>query len=168
MQALVHTIYRHRRGMNPPVMKGGAKEHMIDLIKKYAQPLNLYIGIALILAITYVGQIPDSVTFRANTIFGRLVLFCLTIIIADTYSWVYALLMALFAVLIIAVSPRTLKEGFQAAKRGDTDLKIVTQKKKWWAEEVMHENPIGIEEEKVKTAAIQDNSNTSNSTNSSK
>jgi len=149
-------------------MKGGAKEHMIDLIKKYAQPLNIYIGIGLVLGITYIGQIPKSVAYYANTMLGRLTLFVLTIVIADTYSWIYALLMALFAALLIAVSPRTLKEGFQDSDKGDTDLKIVTQKKRWFSEEILQENPVGIEEEKVKTAAIQDNSNTSNSTNSSK
>jgi hypothetical protein len=156
--------------MSPPVpiMQGGAKEHMLDLIKKYAQPLNIYIGIILVLCITYIGQIPKSVSYYANTLLGRLALFWLTIIVADTYSWVYALLMALFAALLIAVSPRTLKEGFQDSEKGDTDLKIVTQKKRWWSEEVLQENPVGIEEEKVKTAAIQDNSNASNSTNSSK
>ena len=149
-------------------MKGGAKEHILDLVKKYAQPLNVYIGILLVLGITYIGQIPKKVTYYANTMLGRFALFWLTIIIADTYSWVYALLMALFAVLLIAVSPRTFKEKFQNSDAGDTDIKIVTQKKRWWSEEVLQENPVGIEEEKVKTAAIQDNSNTSNSTNSSK
>jgi len=165
----METIRPSIRGMSPPVpvMQGGAKEHMLDLIKKYAQPLNIYIGIILVLCITYIGQIPKSVTFYANTLVGRFVLFWLTIIIADTYSWVYALLMALFVALLIAVSPRTL-EGFQDSKNGDTDLKIVTQKKRWWSEQVLQENPLGIEEEKVKTAAIQDNSNASNSTNSSK
>lgn len=149
----------------PPVMKGGAREHVLDILKKYAQPLNVYIGLALVLGITYVGQIPDSITFAANTFLGRLVLFGLTILIADTYSWIYALLMALFTVLIIAVAPRTLKrkEGFQ-----DTDVKMVTQKKKWWSEEILEENPLGIEDDKVVTSAIQDNSNASNSNTSSK
>lgn len=154
-----------------PIMKGGAREHILDIAKKYAQPINIYIGIALVLGITYIGQIPDSVTYRANTSLGRLVLFCLTIVIADTYSWVYALLMALFAVLLIAVSPRTLKEGFQGGDTGtmgDMDVKLVNQKKRWFSEEVLHENPLGIEEEKVRTAAVQDNSNSSNSTNSSR
>jgi hypothetical protein len=154
--------------MNTPVMKGGAKEHILDILKKYAQPLNIYIGIALVLAITYIGQIPKSFAFTANTIVGRFVLFWLTIIIADTYSWIYALLMAVFAVLLIAVSPRTLVENFNSSVNGNTDVKLVTQKKRWWSEEVLQENPLGIEEEKVKTSAIQDNSNTSNSTNSSK
>ena len=154
------------RGMNPPVMKGGARVHMLDLIKKYAQPLNVYIGIGLVLGITYIGQIPNSVTFHANTLIGRLVVFLLTVIIADTYSWVYALLMALFAVLLIAVSPRTL-EGFQGQK-GNSDLKVVTQKKRWMVEELLKEHPIGIEDDTVKTSAIQDNGNSNNSTNSSK
>jgi len=153
----------------PPVMKGGAKEHVMDIIKKYAQPLNLYVGIVLVLGITYIRQIPKIITFRANTFIGRLFLFALTIIIADTYSWIYALLMALFTVLIIAVAPRTLKEAFQSNAPGmaDVDVKLVTQKKKWWSEEVLEENPLGIEDDKVKTSAIQDSSNASNSTTSS-
>ena len=150
-----------------PIMKGGAKEHMIDIIKKYAQPLNVYVGVTLILLITYVGQIPKNIAFRANTFIGRLVLFSLTILAAEMYSWVYALLMALFTVLIIAVSPRTLKEGFQALAP-DIDLKLVTQKNKWWSEKVFKEDPIGIEEDRVSTSSIQDNTNSSNSNTSSK
>jgi len=156
-----------RRMPAPPVMKGGAREQLIDIVKKYAQPLNIYIGIALVLAITYIGQIPKSVAFRANTTPGRLILFVLTIVVADTYSWIYALLMALFTVLIIAVAPRTLKENFQDMN-GDVDVKFVSQKKRWWAEEVLKEDPLGIEEDKVRTIAIQDNSNASNSTTSSR
>jgi hypothetical protein len=150
-------------------MKGGAKEHIMDIVKKYAQPLNVYVGILLVLGIAYVRQIPKSVSFAANSIIGRLFLFALTIIIADTYSWIYALLMALFTVLIIAVSPRTLKENFVNNKsdNGDVDLKLVDQKKRWWSEEILHENPLGIEDDKVRTSAIQDNSNTSSSTTSS-
>jgi hypothetical protein len=155
--------------VSPPVMKGGAKEHIMDVVKKYAQPLNVYIGILLVLGIAYVRQIPKSVSFAANSIIGRLFLFALTIIIADTYSWIYALLMALFTVLIIAVSPRTLKENFvnNMSDNGDVDLKLVGQKKRWWSEEILHENPLGIEDDKVRTSAIQDNSNTSSSTTSS-
>ncbi len=143
-------------------MKGGAKEHILDIIKRYAQPLNIYIGIALVLGITYVGQIPKSLAFYANTVLGRFVLFSLTVIIADTYSWVYALLMALFVVLLISVSPRNYREGFQNLPK--SDIKLVTQKRKWWSEEVLQENPLGIEEDYVKTQAIQDNTNSSNST----
>ena len=147
-----------------PIMKGGAKEHILDIVKRYAQPLNIYIGIMLVLGIAYVGQIPKSYAFYANTTLGRLILFWLTIIIADTYSWVYALLMALFVVLLISVSPRNYREGFEDSP--SSDIKLVTQKRKWWAEELLQENPLGIEEDYVKTQAIQDNTNSSNSNNS--
>jgi hypothetical protein len=147
-----------------PIMKGGAKEHILDILKRYAQPLNIYIGMILVLGITYVGQIPKSFTYYANTVLGRFVIFVLTVIIADTYSWVYGLLMALFVILLISVSPRNYNEGFRNLP--DTDIKLVTQKRKWWSEEVLQENPLGIEEDYVKTQAIQDNTNSSNSNNS--
>jgi len=143
-----------------PVMKGGAKEHILDILKKYAQPITVYVGVLLVIGITYVGKIPDSISYRANTFLGRLILFILTIFIADTYSWLYALLMAIFVVLLIAVSPRTKKEGFQA-------VKLVSNKERWWVERVMNENPAGVEEEEVRTSAVQDNSNSSNSTSNS-
>ena len=148
-----------------PVMKGGAKEQLIDLVKRYIQPLEFYFGVVIVLGIIYVGQIPDSIAYQANTFFGRLFLFCSTILIADMYSWIYALLMAIFTVLLIAVSPRNLKEGFQVQ---GSDIKLVGQKHKWWVEKLLQENPIAIEEDKVKTTAIQDNTNSSNSSTSSR
>jgi hypothetical protein len=153
-------------------MKGGAREQLLDIAKKYAQPLSVYLAIALVLGITYVGRIPDHYTYQANTMIGRFFLFAITIFVADTYSWIYALLMALFTVLVIAVAPRTLREGFQAnggAAGTDMETKLVSQKKRWWSEEILQENPIGIEEEKVRTSAIQDaGSSSSNSTTSSR
>jgi hypothetical protein len=157
-----------RRMSSPPIMKGGAREQILDIVKKYAEPLNVYVGIVLVLAITYIGQIPKWIAFRANTFFGRLVLFVSTIVIADVYSWIYALLMSIFTVLIVAVAPRTLKEAFEDTTGGDIDIKIVSQKKRWWSEEVLREDPLGLEEDRVKTTAIQDNTNTSSSTTSSK
>ncbi len=160
-----------------PVMKGGAREQLWDLVQRYAQPLHIYLGVTLVLGITYVGQIPDRFSYQANTVIGRLFLFLVAVFVADTYSWVYGLLMALFVVLLIVVSPRTQgREGFQTIKEGQypnknggVDVKLVSQKKRWWSEEVLQENPIGIEEEKVKTSAIQDSgSGSSNSLTSSR
>lgn len=160
-----------------PVMKGGAREQLWDILQKYAQPLHIYLGIALVLGITYVGQIPDHYTYQANTILGRIFLFLVALFVADTYSWVYGVLMALFVVLLLVVSPRTQgREGFQNGGRKETmdgenglNVKLVSQKKRWWSEEVLQENPIGIEEEKVKTSAIQDSgSSSSNSVTSSR
>jgi hypothetical protein len=114
-----------------------------------------------------VRKVPKRVAYAANSFLGRVVLFTLTLLVADMYSWMYALLMGLFVVLLLAVAPRTLQEGFQVKPTPDMDVKLVTQKKKWWSEQVFDENPIGIEEEKVRTQAIQDSSNSSNSNSSS-
>jgi len=133
----------------------------MDIVKKYAAPLNMYVGLALVLGITYVRQIPEAFRAQANTLVGRLFLFILVILIADMYSWTYGLMMTLFTVLLLSVSPRI--EGFQSS---DKDIKFVTLKKRWFIEEVLHENPIGIEEDKVSTAAIQDAGNSSRSSSS--
>jgi hypothetical protein len=151
-----------------PIMKGGAKEHILDIIKKHAQPLNIYVGIILSLVITYIAHIPKWFSFRANSILGRLALFSITIAIAEIYSWIYALLMALFTVLCIAVAPRTFREAFKDKPASDIDVKLVTQPKRWFVEKVFKEDPIGVEEDRVQTRAIQDNSNASNSNTSSR
>jgi hypothetical protein len=89
--------------------------------------------------------------------------------VASLYSWVYAVLLGIFAVLVLSMAPRnSTVENFQsdddvAMLNKDLDVKMVSQKKRWWIEEVMGENPIGIEEDRVRTSAIQDNTNSSSS-----
>ena len=158
-----------------PIMKGGAKEQILDIIQKYAAPLNIYIGIALVLAISYVGKIPDAHLRFFDSFLGRALLFSGTLFVASLYSWVYAVLLGIFAVLVLSVAPRPYtQEAFENMVRSgaplkmSSDVKLISQKKKWWIEEVMGENPIGIEEERVETSAIQDNSNSSSSTNFSR
>ncbi len=153
---------------------------MIDIVKKYAEPLNIYIGLVLILGIVYVGKLPDWFTYQANTALGRLLLFSLTIFVAEIYSVPYAFLMATFSVLVLALAPRNRprslpsrrprKEGFEGDEgsgASDMEVKLVNQKRRWWSEEVLGENPIGIEEERVRTQPIQDASNPSSSSSTS-
>jgi hypothetical protein len=155
----------------PVIMQGGAKEHVLDLVRKYAAPFNIYVGILLVVACTFVKQIPIAFKAHADSTLGRLTLFILTIIVADLYSWTYGLLMALFSVLLISVSPRTVKkfqnlsEGFQGS---DTNVQMISQNEKWFVEKVLDENPVAIQDKEVKTQAIQDNTTGSNSTTSSK
>jgi hypothetical protein len=70
--------------------------------------------------------------------------------------------MVIITLLLLSLSPRQ-REGFQSAF--DSNIKIVTGKKHWWVETMFHENPVGIEEDTVKTSAIQDGT-TSHSTQS--
>ena len=123
----------------------------------------MYLGLTMILGIVYVRQIPASIRMQLNTVLGRALLFCLTLLIADMYSWTYGIMMTLFTILLLAVSPRI--EGFES---GDaTDIKMVTLKKRWFAEELLGENPAGISEDKVTTAAVQDQGNTTSSSHAS-
>ncbi len=146
----------------PKFIKGGSSEYIRDLLKKYSKNIDFYFGTALFLAIAYVKYFPLQIRYQANKLLGRLFLFALTVIVAIRYNWLFGLFMAIGSVLLLAVAPRT--EGFQTT---DFDVKLVTQKRKWFVEEVFEENPIAIEEDKVNTKAIQDNSG-SNSTTSSR
>jgi hypothetical protein len=153
-------------GSTAPVMVGGAKEQMLDILAKYTAPLQYYVGAALVIGIIYVRQIPASIRAQANSFIGRIFIFTLTIVVADLYSWVYGLLMAILAALLIAQAPRSneAREGFQAGD-DEEEVYIVDKKRKWFVESALKENPLGITEEKVKTSAVQDMGNAS--TNSS-
>ena len=132
------------------VMSGGAKEHLIDMIKKYTQPLSLYVGLVLVMGVVYVRQIPAAILVQLNRIIGRIFLFAITLVFADMYSWTFGIMMALLAILILAINPRI--EGFEDS----TDIKMVTDGKRWFIEKVLNEHPSGLVEDKVKTTAIQD------------
>jgi hypothetical protein len=62
----------------------------------------------------------------------------------------YGVLFAVFAAVLL--STRSATEGFMS----DYSFQIVDNKKKWFVEEVLHETPLGIRDEKVETSAVQD------------
>lgn len=150
-----------------PIMKGGAKAYVIDIANKFSTPIHFYILAVLVLAITFVKKIPVDIRGQAGSVVGRVALFAATVYIGKSYSWLNGLLMAVLTLLLLSVSPRASStEGFQPFD--DISMKMVQDKKKWWVETVLKENPLGIQEETVQTKAIQDNSNSSNSNTSSK
>jgi hypothetical protein len=146
----------------PQVMKGGAKAYVMDLAKKFSNPIHVYVLVALIVAITFVKEIPIKIRSQAGTLLGRLFLFCLTVAIGELYSWTNGLLMAVLALLLLSLSPRNSVEGFQPMS--PTSFKLIEDNKKWFVERVLKENPVAIEEDRVKTQAIQETTNSSRST----
>ena len=138
----------------------------MDVLRKYAKPVEIYIGIALAVAIIYGKQIPDSIKDQVDSFLGRLLLFLLVILLADTYSWLYGLMAALLIALLIAQAPRSnrMREAFQDKQF----TKKVPKDRRWFVEEVFHENPETIQDEVVSTTAIQDNTSSSSSTSRSK
>jgi len=148
----------------PVLMQGGAKAHIADLITKSSLQINIYVLIILSLLIAFVKLIPIQIRSQAGSFLGRLFLFIGTLALAELYSWTNGLLMAVLALLLLSLSPRTTREGFLLAST--SSLKLLP-KNKWFVETVLKENPIAIEEEQVTTQAVQDNSNSSRSTTSS-
>lgn len=139
--------------MQAPVMTGGAKDLFVDMVKRHESPLTIYTLLGLTLCIVYVKQIPLKTRRLADTFFGRLVLFILTIVIAKYTTWSNGLLVAVFTLLLLSMSPRT-TEGFQDV----SSKKKITDKNLWWVEQVFQENPQEIDEDEVITSAIQDGS----------
>lgn len=144
----------------PHMMRGGAKVYVADLVHKYSQPIYWYTLIAIAIAITFVKEIPIAIRSQAGTTLGRLFLFVLTIAIGHFYCWTSGLLMAVLALLLLSMSPRLAREGFENV----TSLKLVTNSDRWFVEKVLKEHPVAFEEEDVRTQAIQDSSNSSRST----
>jgi hypothetical protein len=150
--------------MNPvsPIMHGGSKAHVFDILNKHSSIINIYIISALSIAIVFVKEFPLSVRAAAGSFIGRIVLFFGTLMLADQYSWITGLLLAILSLLLLSLGPRTIAEGFQSPY--NHSIKPVTEKTKWWVEQVFKENPVAIQEDNVNTKQIQDGSNGSSST----
>ena len=137
-------------GTGTNIMKGGAKDLLLDMFKRHQSPIELYTFLLLTLGIVYVKKIPLKIRRYADTLLGRIALFTATVAIGNYTSWANGLLVAVFALLLLSMSPRT-SEGFQ----DHLSVKKVTDKNKWWVETVMGETPAAIEEDEVSTLAVQ-------------
>lgn len=146
------------------VMKGGARAALLDIIAKQWSPIEVYILMFLVLSIVFVREYPIELRRYADTFLGKSALFAIAIFVSMKYSWLNGMFIALFTLLILSMSPRG-KEGFQE-KKPSVNVKIVDNKNPWWIEAVLKENPIGFEDEKVTTSAVQDDGATSRSNSS--
>ena len=157
----------------PPVMSGGMREIMIDFTQKHSNQAEVILGILLVIAITFVEQIPSVISRQATTLPGRLLSFVILLGILSYTHWLHGFLFVVLVALMM-VSKKTVEgfhgshisEGFTSSKQSkaaegfepsDYSTLIVPSKKKWFVEEVLGENPVAIVDEKVRTSAIQDN-----------
>lgn len=138
-----------------PVMKGGMREVLLDFSKKQMSlASNLFLGL-LVLGITFFNTIPKVYANQADTFIGRLLLLVLLYITVEMGGWLHGILLAIFFALVLSVSTRNKVEGFKS----DQEIRMVPEKKLWFVEETLKERPVAIEDEKVKTIAVQDNDN---------
>ena len=136
-----------------PVLQGGVRTIVTDLLTKVSFQIHLALFMVLILGIVFVEQIPLGIRQALSSSIGRIFLFGGVLFITEMYSWTMGLLVALFALLLITKSSRNIKEGFVS---DDFSVQLVEGKKKWWVEQVLNENPIGIVDDRVHTIAVQD------------
>ena len=137
-------------------MKGGVRDILVDFSNKQLAHVELLFVLILILGIVFPSSISSSTIKQLSTVPGRVLLFGTLVAILHYTNWVYGLLFALFVAILL--STRTLNEGMS-----DYSFQPITDSKKWFVERVLKENPLAIREEKVTTAAVQDNSDTSKS-----
>lgn len=121
--------------------------HLVEFFKRIEFPLHIIAYILLCLAILYEQQIPDNLkSYGPNPIY-RILAFGIIIGIALLISPLHALLIALIVVLYVSSTPGCNTEGYE-------DTKIVAKKKhKWYDEEVLSENPVLLQNDKVVTQA---------------
>lgn len=137
-------------------MKGGARAVLMDIIVKQWSPIEIYILAFLILSIVFVREYPKQVRRRADTLVGKTGLFLIAMFVSLNYSWLNGLLIGILTLLLLSMSPRS-TEGFNNSA---TKVKVVSEKKLWWGEAILNENPTLYEEDDVVTSAIQDGATT--------
>jgi hypothetical protein len=136
-----------------PVLKGGMKVILSDLLSKGSYQITLGITILLVLGIVFVEEIPMELRKIASTTLGRLALFSGVLYLTNTLGWTLGLLGALFVLLLLTKNSRNLMEGFQPDVYS---IQFIEDKKKWWVEEVLKERPVGIIDEQVSTYPVED------------
>ena len=140
---------------NPIIMKGGFRAQMGDLFSKYEGPVSLLVGTFAALVIVFLNKISKDVRRQADSLLGRALLLTFTILVTIVFGWPLGILVALMSALLVGaggVHPITLTEGFAP----DFNVKLVPNKKKWFVEQVLGENPLLIEDTVIDTSAVQD------------
>jgi hypothetical protein len=162
---------------NQPVFKleGGAKLHqaIADWSKQSSTLFTtLFIGI-LVLFASFSDQLPRGARWQLSSFVGRLLLLTLLFIIYELGGWIPALLFSIGIVMIWSNRPltppssfgvgaktpiKTVKEGFQSSQKHSK-----VQGSRWFVEKILQEHPEEIEEDRVSTQSVQDDTYSPNS-----
>lgn len=166
---------------SPPVqfkLEGGAKLHqaIADWSKQSLSLFTtLFLAVLLIFA-AYADQLPRQVRWQLSSPIGRLLLIVLLFIVYEIGGWISALIFTIGIAMVWSNRPlaqvpdvQNVKEGFQGRCEachemttptyGDkqaSQKRIKIQGSRWFVEEVLHEHPESIEEDRVYTQAVQE------------
>ena len=133
----------------------GLKKGITEFLEKSRPTQALFFYIFTVLVIIFKEQIPVGIYKQLDTVIGRLLIVLVLLSFVTFYGWILALLAAVAFALLIGL-PNPIREGFGSG--GETAVQVVPTSKKWFVEKVFGENPIAIEEEKVVTSPVQNDS----------
>jgi hypothetical protein len=137
------------------VQIGGVQKGLLEFLEKSRPTQAVFLYICITLMIVFKEQIPVGVYTQLDSIPGRLLIVFILVTFVQLYGWILGLLAAIAFALLIGL-PHPITEGFGSG--GETSIQVIPTKKKWFVEKVFGENPIAIEEEKVVTEAVQNDS----------
>lgn len=137
------------------VQIGGMKKGILEFLEKSRPTQSILLYIIVTLAIVFKEQIPVGVYTQLDSMPGRVFILFALLTIVQLYGWILALLAAIAFVLLLGL-PNPITEGFGSG--GETSIQVIPTTKKWFVEKVFGENPIAIEEEKVLTEPVQNDS----------
>lgn len=142
---------------NVHVMKGGFQAQVGDLYHKYEQPLVALAGLFMVLIIVFLDKVPVEIRKQADSFLGRVLLLTFTVVVTTLYGWPMGILAGLMSALLIGaggIHPirKQVNEGFMS----EMNVRLVPGEHKWFVERVLGENPLIIEDDVVRTSAVQD------------
>jgi hypothetical protein len=115
--------------------------------------------VILVLGVVYSRHIPESIVEFIHTVPGRLISIGGIILLAVNFGFSYAILAAMIVLLLLS---RTLTKIENFTGQPEPSIRIVPNRHMWFVESVLNENPFMIEEDTVKTNAVQDLNQKSN------
>ena len=157
----------------PVFMSGGFQAHVSDMFDKFKGPIEVVMVFFITTLIVFLEKVPIEIRKQADTFLGRALLLTVIMVITILFGWPLGILSTLASALFIGaggVHPivKRMTEGFakgmtEGFAKGmtegfapDMNIRMIPDKKKWFIEEVLGENPLMIEDQTVRTSAVQD------------
>lgn len=147
-------------------MIGGAKlqQAVLDWSKQSNHLLLAVFSAALLLYATYAEQLSMTWRYQLSTTIGRTLLILVLYIIYLLAGWIPALLFAIGIAVTWSNRPLAKPINIQEGFMNSSDVKVTeADEHQWFVEDVLEENPKRIIEDRVRTRAVQDDSQNGNS-----
>jgi hypothetical protein len=114
---------------------------------------HLLYGFLILLIITFVDQVPASIGRHIDTALGRVLGIAAVGAVTHYLGFSYGLLTAIAFLLLVHISPRLAATGTDGFYDYQSQNSMGTQ---WFVEQVLGENNVAIQNDRVNTSAVQD------------